>query len=278
MEPELNQKQRGFRLTPLPPFHLIGAALAGMALVLLLFGSSLFFVPLILLALLILAAPFWPRAQLFLPLICHGPRDQKKVALTFDDGPDPETTPRLLDLLGKHSVKATFFVIGQKTLEHPELVRAILDRGHEVANHSQSHDPILMLRTKATLFKEINDCQQTLGQFGIRPKAFRPPVGITNPKLGPVLRSLGMYGVVFDCKGGDVGNRKVEGLAGRILGRVNPGSIIVMHDRRPAEGVSVDVWLKEVEAVLEGLRQKGFKMLPLSESIGRPVMEAGGES
>ncbi|MBU0513151.1 MAG: polysaccharide deacetylase family protein [Proteobacteria bacterium] len=253
--------------------HYLGVALLLLALTLLVLGSWLLFIPLAALALLVLAAPFWPRAQLFLPIVCHGPRRGGKVALTFDDGPDPETTPKLLDLLDKHSVSAAFFIIGDKAEAHPDLIKAILARGHEIGNHSQTHDPILMLRRKRTLLKQIEACQKTLVRFGIAPLAFRPPVGITNPRLRPVMKRLGMYIVVFDCAGRDVGNRRVQGLADRILLRVRPGSIIVFHDRRPAEGIAVEEWLGEVETVIRGVKNRGLQTVLLSELIGRPVME-----
>jgi peptidoglycan/xylan/chitin deacetylase (PgdA/CDA1 family) len=137
-----------------------------------------------------LVAPFLPEAGLFLPVISRGGRDRRQVALTFDDGPDPAVTPQVLDLLKRHRLPATFFIAGIKAEAHPALVREILRQGHTIGNHSYHHDPLLMLRSRARLAAEIAGTQEALARFGIRPIAFRPPVGITNPGLAGVLRDL----------------------------------------------------------------------------------------
>ncbi|MDD5223257.1 MAG: polysaccharide deacetylase family protein [bacterium] len=230
-----------------------------------------FFVPLLLFILLCFAAPFFPGWQFFLRTIMHGSRKGKQAALTFDDGPDPETTPALLALLDKHHVKAAFFVIGDKAAHYPELISEILSRGHELGNHSLSHDPLLMLRTSATLFREIEECGRVLEASGVRALAFRPPVGIVNPRLKPVLERLGMFCVGFSVRGGDWGNRKISGLSERILSRVRPGDIVLLHDCRPA-GREVSEWLKEVEAVITGIRRKGIEPAKLSALLGRELM------
>ncbi len=193
------------------------------------------------------------------------------VALTFDDGPDPATTPLILALLKKHKAPAAFFVIGEKAQRYPELMREIIACGHAVGNHSYSHDVLLMLRSRQTITSEISTAQKAMGAFGIQPLVFRPPAGITNPKLGGILRHQGLQCVTFSCRGFDAGNRRIKGLALRILQKVRPDDIILLHDCMPRGPAAVELWLDEIEALLAGLAEKNFAPVPLEQLIGRPV-------
>ena len=222
------------------------------------------------------AASLSPRSRFFLPVISRGQTAIRAVALTFDDGPDPLTTPLLLAAFAKRRVRATFFVSGRNAVRHPELVRQILGAGHLVGNHSYSHDPLLMLSSYRRLFREIAAAQDALKEFGIRPLAFRPPVGLTNPKLPQVLGALGMFCVTFSCRAFDRGNRRIDGLAGKILRRVRPGDIVLLHDVRPGGENDVARWLREIESVLDSLAAKDLRVVSLDALIGRPVMEAAG--
>lgn len=206
-------------------------------------------------------------------MISRGEGGGKAVALTFDDGPDPRVTPLLLDLLVRYRLTAAFFVTGRNAGLHPDLVREILRRGHDIGNHSHRHDPLLMLRSRAVLTGEITRTQELLASFGIRPVAFRPPVGVTNPRLGGVLGELGMECVTFSCRAGDFGNRRIGGLARKILRRVRPGAIILLHDVAPSGGGTIAEWLGEVEKIIRGLQSGGYEIVPLAELTGRAVME-----
>ena len=219
-----------------------------------------------------IAAPFFPRFGFYLPIISRGSPNQKAVALTFDDGPDPLSTPRLLDLLRKHRVKATFFVTGQKAAEHPELMKEILLQGHSVGNHSYTHNNLVMFRSCKTIIREIETAQKVLNDFGVLALAFRPPVGITGPRLWPALLKSDRYIVNFSCRAFDGGNRWIRGLSKKILKRIGPGDIVLLHDVRPHKPFLLGDWLSEIELILSGINYKGFSVLPLAEIIGRPVM------
>ena len=158
---------------------------------------------------------------------------EKGVALTFDDGPDPEVTPLLLDLLDRHSIPATFFVTGERAARHPSILRDILSRGHAIGNHSYHHFPFLMLKGIRTLRREIESTQSCLAGFGIVPLAFRPPAGITNPLLRRVLLEQGMYCVDYSCRAVDIGNRRIGRIEETVLKAVSPGDIIALHDVAP---------------------------------------------
>ncbi len=230
-------------------------------------------VPLLLFLLSCVIAPFCPRWGYFLPLISRGPTARRAVALTFDDGPDREMTPAVLSLLRQREIRATFFVTGSRTLEHPDLIRKLLAEGHAIGNHSFSHDVLLMFRSSQRLAAEIDRLQEALSPFGVRPLVFRPPVGITNPRLGPVLYRRGMACVNFDCRAFDGGNRWISGLAAKLLRKMRPGSILLLHDVRYGGKSDVKCWLREVERLLDGISARGYTVVSLEELIGRPVME-----
>lgn len=224
-----------------------------------------------------LAAPFATKFGFFLPVICRGNRKRACVSLTFDDGPDSLTTPWVLDLLESYQAPATFFVIGKNAGRHPDLIARILAQGHTIGNHTYSHDPLIMLKSSRQLKAEIVKTQSVLDAHGIRPLVFRPPAGITNPKLGPVLAGLGLTAVNFSCRAMDNGNRKIFGMASKILGRVRSGDIILLHDLNPRAEITDNpcprLFLSELECVLDGLESQKLSVVPLSELIGQPVME-----
>ncbi len=130
-----------------------------------------------------------------------------------------------------------------------------------------------MLRSSARLAEEITRTQHLLAHFGIRPLVFRPPVGITNPRLPNVLSELHLDCVTFSCRAHDFGNRRIANLATIILRKIHPGAIVLLHDVPPRGDGRIMDWLKEVERIILGLKSRGYKIVPLAELIGRPVMD-----
>lgn len=249
-----------------------GLAALALTLPLLLLDVRLAVVPPALFLLLCLAAPLFPGFSFFLPIISRGLSGRPAVALTFDDGPDPQTTVRLLELLARHEAPATFFVTGQRAGLHPGLIRAILDRGHTIGNHSYSHDNLIMFKSADALLQEIQRAQEVFLRLGFRPLAFRPPVGVTNPWLADALARTGLYIVNFSNRAGDRGNRRVTHISRRILKGLRPDDIIMLHDIEPRDPAGAEVWLSEVERILAGIRAQGLAVRPLGELIERPVM------
>ncbi len=231
-------------------------------------------VPLAMFLIACLVAPFLPAGGFFLPVISKGTSGKPVVALTFDDGPDPGSTPLLLALLKRNNLPATFFVTGRKAAEHHELVADILNNGHTVGNHSYHHSTFTMLRGPDAIQTEITRTQAVLKNLGVVPIAFRPPVGITTPGLGLVLARLGMYAVNFRFRSFDGGNRRLRNLARYTLDRVRPDDILVLHDLMPSRGQEPGRWLIEVERIIVGLGKKGLAVAPLETVIKRPVMQA----
>src|SRR5512132_411755 len=262
-------------ICPLSPAHIAGFAAFHLYVILLFVDLRTAPLPLLAFLLACAIAPFLPRLGFFLPIVGRGKPGEKGVALTFDDGPDPEVTPLLLDLLDRHSVPATFFVTGERALRHPSIIRDILSRGHAIGNHSYHHLPFLMLKGIRTLRREIESTQSLLAGFGIVPLAFRPPVGITNPLLRRVLLEQGMYCVNYSCRAVDIGNRRIGRLSEKVLKAVSPGDIIALHDVAPRHAVTERL-LSEFDALLRGLTEKGLEVVPLDRLIGREVMRRGG--
>ena len=217
-------------------------------------------------------ASFFPQSNFFLSVISRGNTGQNLVVLTFDDGPTEQTTRQVLELLDKYSVKATFFVSGVNALKHLDIIKEIIARRHTIGNHSFNHNPFVMLRSYNYLYQEIFRTQEVLRKMGIQTLTFRPPVGIINPKLSPILDKLGMFCVTFSCRAFDAGNRRVKNIGSKILKKVKADDIILLHDMPPHNKEDSVILLSEIETILAGLTVKGLKIVPLSTLINREVM------
>ncbi|MDO9043609.1 MAG: polysaccharide deacetylase family protein [Desulfocapsaceae bacterium] len=259
------------------PAEISGGGALLLALLLSLFSPILALLPLSLFLLSCLVAPFLAGYGFFLPVISRGHPVNNHVALTFDDGPWPSSTPILLDLLARHQLVATFFVVGRQAAKHPELIAAILAQGHTIGNHSWRHDPFLMLRTPKTLEQDIQMTQEILKKSGVTPLLFRPPAGITNPRLKQVLARENLLTITYSCRAFDGGNRNVSNLAGKILQRLQSGDIIMLHDLLPQQQGLSDYWQQELDRLFAALKDR-YQVVTLEEIIQHPVMmsESGG--
>ncbi|MCA9634580.1 MAG: polysaccharide deacetylase family protein [Myxococcales bacterium] len=186
---------------------------------------------------------------------------ERAVWLTIDDGPDPGDSAEILDLLDRHGARATFFLKGELAARHPELVRAMVERGHQVANHSHTHPTAFFwCAPPAQVEREVRRCNEAIAAAtgGPAPALFRAPVGIKSPALHPVLGRLGMRLCAWSIRAYD-GVRGFEParVAARVLGQLHPGAIICMHqgirdpDDRPLSP-------RGLAAVLEGLGERGY--------------------
>ena len=235
-------------------------------------SSYLAVIPLLLFVISCAVFPFFPKSSFFLPVIYKGASDGKAVSLTFDDGPDPASTPALLRLLETYGITATFFVTGQNARRYPEIIRDILAKGHTIGNHTYTHDAFIMFRTTRTLESEVKATQKVFGELGFSANLFRPPVGITTPRFADVIHRTGLLTVTFSRRAGDMGNRRIRNLSTRILNGIEPNDIILLHDVLPKRPGNLEEWLREVERILLGIREKGFEIVPLGALIGRQVM------
>jgi peptidoglycan/xylan/chitin deacetylase (PgdA/CDA1 family) len=181
------------------------------------------------------------------------------VALTFDDGPSPVDTPRLLDILREKKIRATFFVVGERAEQYPEIIRRECREGHLIANHTWSHPSLFCFLTPAGLRAEIQRGEAIIQQIsGVRPRYFRSPVGLRHPLLGLYLQQDGLEYISWRLRTWDTVSDDPGRLSDRILREVAPGDIILMHDRR-ASGAGV--MLQALPGVIDQLRNRGFEFV-----------------
>lgn len=172
---------------------------------------------------------FAPWSQLFGRTV-RFTDDPRSVALTFDDGPNPAITPSLLELLDRHSAKATFFLIGRYAAAEPALVREIADRGHTIGNHTQTH-PNLAFLSLTGLQKELQECDDSIATIlGRRPEWMRPPFGARGPMLDGVVRRRGGQGVVMWSKWARDWVPQPAAPVVQRLANVKGGDIVLLHD------------------------------------------------
>lgn len=205
-----------------------------------------------------------PQWRMFGPFICEGDASKRRVALTFDDGPDPRSTPALLDLLRAENVPATFFCIGRHIAAHPELAARIAQEGHLLGNHTFTHSNATNCFGIARLTEEMTRTQSaTRDAAGIAPVYFRPPMGLSNPRVFKAASSLGLKVVGWTARGIDTQIRDSNRVVQRILRSVRPGAIILLHDGNiPPERL-----LTTVKLLLAKLREQGYAFARLDQLL-----------
>jgi peptidoglycan/xylan/chitin deacetylase (PgdA/CDA1 family) len=226
-------------------------------------------VPLVVIAAAFLDGVFRPGSGTFFPVVTHGPRNGGRVALTFDDGPDPEVTPQVLDTLARHDAHATFFVIGRKLGAQPELARRILAEGHELANHSWQHSRWINLRRASAHRREILRGAETIAAFGQNDMAlYRPPVGLKSPHLGSAARRLGLAPMIaWSLHSHDSRGKNPERIARRVLNKVRAGDIILMHDGHDRAGNRRPVCAESLDLILRGLEERTLESVTASQLL-----------
>lgn len=193
---------------------------------------------------------------------------RNEIALTIDDGPDPLVTRPVLEILDCYQVKATFFHIGDHAMQHPELCREIIERGHAIENHSQRHKLYFSLMNSNGIMREITDGQETLSRItGIRPQFFRAPAGLRNPFLEPVLSRLGLRLASWSVRAFDTKNGNAEKVKDKLIAGLRPGAIILLHDGNAARTkAGIPIIVAVLPALLEAAREKGLHFVTLAEA------------
>lgn len=196
--------------------------------------------------LVLVAAGLWPTSAVLGPNLRRLPASavaRREIALTIDDGPDPDVTPRVLDRLDALGFRATFFCIGQHVLAHPDLARAIVARGHALENHSHRHRHDFSVLLPGAYDREIATAQKTIADaVGITPRFFRAPAGLRNVFLEPVLARHGLSLTSWTRRGFDTVTRDVDRVTPRLTTGLAAGDILLLHDghaARDADGEPV---------------------------------------
>lgn len=224
----------------------------------------------------LVAAGLLPRSQLLgsnwtrLPAAAAA---RRQVAITLDDGPDPEVTPRVLELLRAHEVRVTFFCIGERARRHPALVRACVAAGHAVENHSDRHSAAFSLMGPRRLRQELERTQQTLGALsGQLPRFFRAPAGLRSPLLDPLLQRLGLQLASWTRRGFDTVSPDPERVLQRLSHHLGAGDILMLHDGHGARSArGVPVVLEVLPRLLSQLKALRLQPIRLDEALACPA-------
>ena len=197
----------------------------------------------------------------------RGPATARRVALTFDDGPDPAWTPRVLDLLAEKRVRGSFFLVGERAARAPEVVRRIAAEGHEVASHAWTHRSLWLLGPRATESAVGRTHELLTALTGQAPRHFRPPWGMVNAALYGALRRHGERLVFWSLQPEGLRPVPAERQARRVLERAHPGAIVDLHD---AEGTPAapERLLIALPAMIDGLRDAGYELVTVAELLG----------
>ncbi len=208
------------------------------------------------------------KLRMFADAIVRGPARARGVALTFDDGPHPVFTRKVLDCLDSKKVQATFFVIAKKAEEHPELVREILLRGHGVGLHSYAHDRLFSLRAPSSIKKDLARGIAALETIcGERPRLFRPPIGHTTPAIARVADELDLAIVGWSVSGVDgVAGADAERVAARVRAGLSDGAIIALHDS-PERGEREPAGVAALPSILTAIAARGLEVMPLARWV-----------
>ncbi|MGG1314541.1 MULTISPECIES: polysaccharide deacetylase family protein [Cohnella] len=196
------------------------------------------------------------------------PGNEKLVALTFDDGPDPEDTPRILELLKRYGARATFFVMGKKAVQHPDIVRREALEGHEVANHTFSHLVLRRSVPSGRIREEIVATQEAVAAAtGQAPQLFRPPEGVFDPHVLEVIKREGLQTIMWSWHQDthDWSRPGVNRIVKTVLGHIRNGDIILMHDYVHGPTQTVDALAR----ILPKLTDEGYRFVTVSELLNR---------
>lgn len=190
---------------------------------------------------------------------------KKQIALTYDDGPNPNLTPKLMEYLKENNVPATFFMMGEMVKAHPAMVKALADNGFELANHTYSH-PDLRKLSEEKILEQLQDTHDQIKEAsGIDVKYMRPPFGAHNSKVDAICKKMGYKIINWSVDTNDWRNRPTSALVNTIMSGASDGAIILMHDRKHAGKETV---LEATMQVVPQLRAKGYTFVTVGELLG----------
>lgn len=204
----------------------------------------------------------WGGHVLTLGAIRHGPGARRRLALTFDDGPDPVHTPKVLDLLRSMGAHATFFLVGERAVRVPELVRRIVEEGHELGNHTWSHRNLWACGPRQTVGEIVEGHRVLERAAGSAPRWFRPPWGMVNLAVFRATRRLGTPCVFWSLQPEGLRPVPPARQTRYVLARAHPGAIVDLHDAPGVQGAPERL-LAALPSMISGLRARGYELVSL---------------
>lgn len=209
-----------------------------------------------------------PRSQWYGKAFSGVGRGSRQIALTYDDGPNDPHTLRLLEVLEKHGVKATFFMIGRFVRERPEIARAVAQAGHVIGNHTFSH-PNLIFTAAGETRRQLEECEQALKEVvGEHSRLFRPPFGARRPGTLREARRQGLETVMWSVTGYDWNPKSVEKIEGHVTRQVRGGDVILLHDGgHLGMGADRSFTVTVTDRVIGRYKSEGFKFVTVEEMM-----------
>jgi peptidoglycan/xylan/chitin deacetylase (PgdA/CDA1 family) len=207
------------------------------------------------------------RSGFYIKAFCKGKTAEKIISLTFDDGPDAVITPKVLAILEKHHIKATFFVIGNKAKKNSALLKLIIGKGHAAGLHSYSHGFFFDFYTKRNMEQDLLKTEDVIMcNTGKKPLLFRPPYGVTNPTIASAVKNLEYNVIGWSVRSLDTTIKDAEKVSKRVIRKLHPGAVILMHDTQ-------NITPEALEKVIIRAKEMGYRFVGIEEMFGIEAYE-----
>ncbi|MGC4233842.1 MAG: polysaccharide deacetylase family protein [Niabella sp.] len=220
-----------------------------------------YLLPLIFYLSLLFYGSYFVHSQFYMKTICRADTKEKKIAVTFDDGPLEQYTPQILHILKTYDIKATFFCIGKNAAANKELLKQVQQQGHTIGSHSYTHGYWFDLLSSKNMYKDLEQMHQLMKEvLGIEMKWFRPPYGVTTPNLKKAIEAMGYMAIGWNVRSMDTRVKNETALLQKLQRSVKPGSIFLFHD---TAAITVSILPRFIEQV----QQAGYEIVPLEKLI-----------
>lgn len=201
------------------------------------------------------------RSNFYLKTISAAHTTLRQIAISFDDGPAPLYTPKILQILKEHQVEAAFFCIGRRIEENKDLLKQVYDEGHLIGNHSYSHDLWFDLFSTQKMNRDLQMMNEAMHKVtGVKPRLFRPPYGVTNPNLKKAIEKNNFIPIGWSIRSMDTVAKDAKKLLAKVTGSLKPGAVVLFHDTSKA---TVDM----LSAFLQEVKRNGYEIVRLDKLL-----------